>query len=93
MTAALILLVVLPGLALADRLLWLHTGNHVLGSLNLDNVPELHGLCRGNRWAEVKESGTEGLFAYRCEDGTWWWPFPSRGQSPALAQLWSRRSG
>lgn len=89
--AALILLVALPGLALAERLLWLHTGDRVLGSINLDTFPELQGLCPHATWAEVKPSGTPGLFAYRCEDASWSWPFPTYGRSPALAQLWSRR--
>lgn len=91
--AFLVLFLALPGLALADRLLWLHTGHRVLGSLNLDHVPELQGLCPHAAWAEVKQGRTAELFAYRCEDATWSWPFPTYGQSAELRWRWLETTG
>lgn len=88
------LILALSVAALADRLIWLHTGHRVLGSINLDHFPALRGLCPpASAWAEVKESRTARLFAYRCEDASWSWPFPIYGQSPELEQLWRERTG
>lgn len=85
---------VLAVAATGERLVWLHTGNRVLGSLNLDHVPELRGLCpKASSWAEVKESRTAGSFTYRCGDGSFFWPLPTKGRSSELRRIWYDQTG
>ena len=93
LAAVLGMFVLLPLAGLADRLLWLHAGHPVLGAVNLDNLPELRGLCpQASAWVEVKEDDPAGVMAYRCEDGTWFWPFPTSGRSRELGQFWRERT-